>query len=100
MPSRYQGKYFFMDFVRGWIKVLDPDHRQQVEKFATGLTRPVDLAFSPDGGLYVLLRDAWVIDGNFRSESGSLVRIGRAPARGESPKDQLSASVSGRDNPR
>ena len=25
-PLRYQGKYFFMDFVRGWIKVLDPGH--------------------------------------------------------------------------
>ena len=25
-PRQYQGKYFFMDFVRGWINVLDPDH--------------------------------------------------------------------------
>ena len=25
-PPQYQGKYFFMDFVRGWINVLDPDH--------------------------------------------------------------------------
>ena len=24
-PAEYQGKYFFMDFVHGWIKVLDPD---------------------------------------------------------------------------
>jgi glucose/arabinose dehydrogenase len=74
-PRRYQGKYFFMDFVRGWIKVLDPDRPMSVETFATGLTRPVDLSFGPDGALYVLLRDAWVIDGNFRSGTGSLLRI-------------------------
>ncbi len=55
-----------MDFVRGWIKVLDPDHPENVETFATGLTRPVDLAFGPDGALYVLLRDAWVVDRNFQ----------------------------------
>ena len=36
-----------MDFVRGWINVLDPDHPRHVESFAAGLTRPVDLAFSP-----------------------------------------------------
>ena len=74
-PRQYQGKYFFMDFVRGWIKVLDPDEPRQVETFAAGLTRPVDLAFGPDGALYVLLRDAWVVDGNFRGGTGSLLRI-------------------------
>ena len=70
-----------MDFVRGWIKVLDPDHPDKVETFAAGLTRPVDLAFGPDGALYVLLRDAWVIDGNFRPGTGSLLRIRAEPAR-------------------
>ena len=74
-PSQYQGKYFFMDFVRGWIKTLDPDHPNSVETFATGLTRPVDLAFSTDGSVYVLLRDAWVVDQNFRAGTGSLMRI-------------------------
>jgi putative heme-binding domain-containing protein len=74
-PAHYQGLYFFMDFVRGWINVLDPDHSHKVEKFAAGLTRPVDLAFSPDGALYVLQRDAWVVDGNFRSGTGSLLSI-------------------------
>jgi putative heme-binding domain-containing protein len=78
-PARYRGKYFFMDFVRGWIKVLDPEHPEKVESFAAGLTRPVDLAFGPDGALYVLLRDAWVIDGNFRPGTGSLLRIRPEP---------------------
>ena len=74
-PTQYQGKYFFMDFVHGWIKVLDPDHPSKLETFASGLTRPCDLAFAPDGSLYVLLRDAWVIDDKFRPHTGSLVRI-------------------------
>jgi glucose/arabinose dehydrogenase len=74
-PRRFHAKYFFMDFVRGFIDVLDPDGRRAVERFANGLARPVDLAFGPDGALYVLLRDAWVIDGNFRRGTGSLLRI-------------------------
>jgi putative heme-binding domain-containing protein len=86
-PPHYQGKYFFMDFVRGWINVLDPDRPQEVETFASGLTRPVDLAFGPDGALYVLLRDAWVIDGNFHSATGSLVKIRHEPPSSASPQD-------------
>jgi putative heme-binding domain-containing protein len=74
-PPRFRGKYFFMDFVKGWIKVLDPDHPERVDDFAVGLTRPVDLKFAPDGGLYVLLRDAWVVDASFRPATGSLIRI-------------------------
>jgi putative heme-binding domain-containing protein len=83
-PQRYRGMYFFMDFVRGWIKVMDPDHPEQVETFATGLARPVDLKFTPDGSLDVLLRDAWVVDGNFRPATGSLVRI-RPDFAGDGP---------------
>jgi glucose/arabinose dehydrogenase len=79
LPREYRGRYFFMDFVHGWIKVLDPDRPSHVETFATGLNRPCDLAFAPDGGLYVLLRDAWVIDGKFRPHTGSLLRIPHVP---------------------
>jgi putative heme-binding domain-containing protein len=82
-PAKYHNKYFFMDFVRGWIKVLDPDHPQRVDTFAAGLTRPVDLAFARDGALYVLLRDAWVIDGNFRPGTGSLLCIRAEQATGQ-----------------
>ena len=74
-PASFRGRYFFADFVKGWIKVLDPDHPKNVEPFATGLARPVDLQFAPDGSLYVLQRDAWVIDQNFRPGTGSLLRI-------------------------
>jgi putative heme-binding domain-containing protein len=74
-PASFRGRYFFADFVKGWIKVLDPEHPQKVETFATGLARPVDLRFAPDGSLYVLQRDAWVIDDNFRPGTGSLLKI-------------------------
>ena len=74
-PARYRGKYFFADFVKGWINVLDPEHPEKVETFATGLARAVDLKFGPDGSLYVLQRDAWVIDGNFRGATGSLLKL-------------------------
>jgi putative heme-binding domain-containing protein len=82
-PEEYQGNYFFMDFVQGWIKVLDPDRPGSATTFATGLSRPVDLAFAPDGSLYVLVRDAWVIDDKFRPHTGSLLKI-RAAERGVS----------------
>jgi putative heme-binding domain-containing protein len=75
LPKEYRAKYFFMDFVKGWIKVLDPEHVERVSTFATGLGRPVDLRFATDGALYVLLRDAWVKDGNFRPRTGRLLRI-------------------------
>jgi putative heme-binding domain-containing protein len=74
-PAAFRGRYFFADFVKGWIKVLDPDRPEKITTFATGLARPVDLQFAPDGSLYVLERDAWVIDNNFRPRTGSLLKI-------------------------
>ena len=47
-----------MDFVQGWIRVLDPSRPGEPSAFAAGLRRPVDLAFAPDGALYVLERDS------------------------------------------
>lgn len=77
-PDTCRGRYFFMDFVQGWIKTLDPTSTEPpipAEVFATGLARPVDLAFAADGSLYVLLRNAWVRDGQFQPGTGSLHRI-------------------------
>ncbi len=78
-PARYRGRYFFMDFVKGWIHVIDPVRPRHAEEFASGLPRPVDLAFAPDGSLYVLVRDAWVNDRNFQPHSGSLHRVRYEP---------------------
>jgi putative heme-binding domain-containing protein len=81
-PKEYRGHYFFGDFNHGWIKTLNPTtgpagrvNAPVVKSFATGLRRPVDLRFGPDGNLYVLLRDAWVIDNLFKGGTGALLRI-------------------------
>jgi glucose/arabinose dehydrogenase len=74
-PQEYRGQYFFGDFNHGWIKTLDPDRPAVAKSFATGLRRPVDLRFDRKGNLYVLLRDAWVIDNLFKPNTGALLRI-------------------------
>jgi putative heme-binding domain-containing protein len=74
-PKEFRGLYFFGDFNHGWIKTLDPAKPSVARPFATGLRRLVDLRFAPDGNLYVLLRDAWVIDKLFKGGTGALLRI-------------------------
>jgi putative heme-binding domain-containing protein len=73
--KEYRGQYFFCDFNHGWVKIIDPDKPAKAKPFATGLRRPVDLRFAANGGLYVLVRDAWVIDKLFKESTGSLIRI-------------------------
>lgn len=63
------------DFNHGFIRTLDPDRPAAAASFAGGLRRPVDLRFAPDGTLYVLLRNAWVIDGAFKPATGALLAI-------------------------
>jgi len=53
------------------------------------MTRPVDLKFAPNGSLMSWLRDAWVMDGNFRPGTGSLLRIRPELARVGHPKAPL-----------
>jgi putative heme-binding domain-containing protein len=80
-PNEYRGQYFFGDFSHGWIKTIDPDRPAQAHSFATGLRRPVDLRFGPDGKLYVLLRDAWVIDDLFKGGTGAVLAIRHVASR-------------------
>ncbi|HEX3998389.1 MAG TPA: PQQ-dependent sugar dehydrogenase [Pirellulales bacterium] len=73
-PKRYQGLYFFMDYMSNWIRTLDPaDPQKTVHLFASNLDRPVDLAFAPDGSLYCLNRGNG--NGNTVSEKGTLWHI-------------------------
>jgi glucose/arabinose dehydrogenase len=74
-PGEYRGRYFFADFNHGVIRTLDPNSPAESRPFAGGLRRPVDLRFAPDGTLYVLVRNAWVIDQHFQSGTGSLLAI-------------------------
>ncbi|MBI3463750.1 MAG: PQQ-dependent sugar dehydrogenase [Planctomycetes bacterium] len=79
-PATYRGKYFFAEFIHGWIKTIDPEQPERVETFATGLRNPVDLRFGSDGSLYVLLRNAWVMDDKFQTNTGTLLQIRYAGA--------------------
>jgi putative heme-binding domain-containing protein len=79
-PTAYRGKYVFAEYIHGWIKMLDVNDPANVETFATGLRNPVDLRFAADGSLYVLLRNAWVIDAKFQPGTGTLLRIAYAQA--------------------
>jgi uncharacterized repeat protein (TIGR03806 family) len=74
-PKRYVGKHFFMDFMDHWVRVLDPDHPESAEVFATGLAGPVDIAAAPDGSLYYLNRKEWVKDERFQTGTGALHKI-------------------------
>jgi putative heme-binding domain-containing protein len=74
-PKEYRGQYFFGDFNHGWIKTIDPAQPARAHSFATGIRRLVDLRFASDDSLYVLVRDAWVIDKFFKGGTGALLRI-------------------------
>lgn len=78
-PNSYKSRYFFADFVHGWIHFIDLDAPEEAKTFATGLRRPVDIRFAADGSLYVLLRNAWVVDGKFEGGTGSLMKIDYQP---------------------
>ncbi len=79
-PDPWPGKYLFADFVHGWIHAIDasladPVANKPALDFAHGLRRPVDMRFGSDGHLYVLLRNAWVVDDKFQGGTGSVIRI-------------------------
>ncbi|HBE66569.1 MAG TPA: hypothetical protein DDW52_00335 [Planctomycetaceae bacterium] len=74
-PKHLQGRYFFADFKHGWVHTIDPADGQHAEEFAGGLRRPVDLRFAPNGTLYVLLRNAWVIDDKFVGGTSTMLAI-------------------------
>ena len=71
-----------MDFMDHWMRVLDPDHPESAEVFATGLAGPVDIATAPDGSLYYLNRKEWVKDDRFQKETGALHRITYGAGKG------------------
>ncbi|QDU27437.1 Soluble aldose sugar dehydrogenase YliI precursor [Anatilimnocola aggregata] len=67
-PEDYVGKYFFADYVRGFIKTLDLTTRE-VETFTPDAFIPVDVANAPDGSIY------WLSLGLGSAANGSLYRI-------------------------
>jgi hypothetical protein len=53
-PSSYLGRYFFSDYMTGFIAVLDPAAPGEATEFLSGASGPVDLQVGPDGALYYL----------------------------------------------
>jgi glucose/arabinose dehydrogenase len=70
-PSSYLGKYFFADYCTGWINVLDPANTNSVVTFASGISRPVDIAVDAFGALHYLSRGAGQL-------TGTLYQVGAA----------------------
>ena len=88
-PREYWGKYFFMDYVHGWIKVLDPGRPGDVKEFASGVPFGTDLRFGRDGFLYVLVRDMWVNEKSFfKGGTGFVVKISRKNSEVRSQKSE------------
>ena len=73
----YRGKYFFADFNQGWVRFIDPNDAKVANNFISGIRRPVDLRFAPNGDLYILLRNAWVVDKNFKGGTSALLKVSR-----------------------
>ena len=74
----HAGAYVYADYIRGFIRRIDPSDAGDAStatQLVGGLRRPVDLRFTYDGTLYVLLRNSWVIDDKFVRDAGSVVKI-------------------------
>lgn len=96
-PAKWRGRFFFGDFMKHWIKALDPDAPTNVTTFARGLNGPVAIELAPDGSLLVLNRGAvWRDPKKFVAHAGSLIRIryvgGTALAGGTPVSDPARAS--------
>ncbi|MFD2934181.1 PQQ-dependent sugar dehydrogenase [Spirosoma flavum] len=58
-PSYYEGKWFIVEFMRGWIMTVTLDEQgnyKSMEQFLPNenFSSAIDMKFSPDGDLYVL----------------------------------------------
>jgi uncharacterized repeat protein (TIGR03806 family) len=84
-PPELRGRLLFADFMLGWIKAIDVDNPRDVAEFGRGFRRISDMAFARDGSLYLLERDAWVIDRDFKPGTGRLLKVRYRPGTSRSP---------------
>lgn len=58
-PSKYIGKYFFMDYCGDWMDVMDPATGLKMERFIPDVagSAPVAVDVAADGNLYYLTRN-------------------------------------------
>ncbi len=59
LPDYFEGKLFFYDWIRGWIKLVTMNADGDFEKMepfmpSTKFAAPIDMEMGPDGRLYIL----------------------------------------------
>lgn len=77
-PEKYHDKFFFGDYCKGYIKVLNPQTGEVEETFATGVNRPLNFMVTPEGDFYYLERaglGGGSPEDNTASSNGSLWKI-------------------------
>jgi cytochrome c len=82
-PDYYEGKWFIVDFMRGWIMAVTLDEKgayQSMERFLPNesFVSAIDMDFSPEGDLYVLEYGTEWFRGN---DDARLVRIEYNPGK-------------------
>lgn len=91
-PQEYDGDYFAGEFGRRWIKRIESDGTgavQAIEPVAWSGTQVMDMAFGPDGALYVLDYGTGYFNGD---ENSALYRIEHV-TDGLAPTAQAKAAV-------
>ena len=82
LSADLEGRYLFMDFMAGWLALLKEESkpRPTFEVIARELAKPVAAAVALDGSLYVLERNTWLVDKDFKPKQGRLIRFRRGVA--------------------
>ncbi|MCB9356516.1 MAG: PQQ-dependent sugar dehydrogenase [Lewinellaceae bacterium] len=95
-PAQYAGKFFFADYCKGYIAVLNPETGIREPDLVTGAKRPVSIRITPQGDFYYLARaglGGGSEEDNTASTDGSLWRVvyvgGNAPYVYSHPKSGL-----------
>jgi glucose/arabinose dehydrogenase/PKD repeat protein len=91
-PESWDGVYFAGEFGRRWIRTIELDHGtgavQEIQEFPWSGTQVMDMAFGPDGALYVLDYGTGYFAGD---ENSALYRIEATPD-GQAPIAEASAT--------
>ncbi|HTN76183.1 MAG TPA: PQQ-dependent sugar dehydrogenase, partial [Pirellulaceae bacterium] len=94
-PAAYDGALFIYEWSRNWVKVvgLDGDAKvKQIEPFlpAYNFVRPIDMAFGPNGALYVIeYGETWGVNLDARLIRIDYIRGNRAPVAIASAENNL-----------
>ncbi len=91
-PADYTGKYFFLDYCAGFLKLIDTS-TYALQDFGTALAgQPVGLTLGPDGSLYYISRTSDDGSGQLTTGTGAVYKIAytgvRSPQIGQNPDDR------------